>query len=65
MPHLHDIEFQKILGAIVTLIDADVQEAFCPTEIRKGNCGQPIAVETPLGWSLLDSSLSSARSNNC
>ena len=66
MPHLHDIEFQKIPGATVTLlIGADVPEAFCPIDIRRGNRGQPIAVETPLGWSLLGPSLSSARSSNC
>ena len=66
MPHLHDIEFQKIPGATVTLlIGADVPEAFCPIDIRKGNRGQPIAMETPLGWSLLGPSLSSARSSNC
>ena len=66
MPHLHDIEFQKIPGATVTLlISADVPEAFCPKDVRKSNRGQPIAVETPLGWSLLGASLSSARSSNC
>ena len=66
VPQLHDIEFQKIPGATVTLlIGADAPEAFCPIDIRKGNSGQPIAMETPLGWLLLGSLLFSARSSDC
>ena len=66
MPHLSGITFQRIPDATVTLlIGADVPEVFCPTDVRKGGRGQPIAFKSILGWSLLGPSLSSSRSSNC
>ena len=60
------LHFPRIHGATVTLlIGADAPEIFCMQSICKGTRGQPIAVETPLGWSLLGPSLSFATSKNC
>ena len=66
LPHLNDIVFPTVKGASVTLlIGADVPELFCPFSVRRGDRGEPIAIETPLGWSLLGPSLSSSESSNC
>ena len=43
---------------------ADNPEIFCTRDIRVGCKGQPIAVETRLGWSLLGPSLSLSTTNN-
>ena len=65
-PHLSDLEFPTLPGATVTLlIGADAPEIFCFRSTRVGSRGQPIAVETPLGWSLLGPSLSLSTSKNC
>ena len=64
--HLRDLTFPKVEGAAVTLlIGADTPELFCPLDTRKGKRGEPIAVETPLDWSLLAPSLSPSASRNC
>ena len=56
--HLKGINFQPVDGATVTLlIGANIPELFCISNSRRGLRGQPIAVETPLGWSLLGPSL--------
>ena len=66
MPHLRDISFRELRGAKVSLlIGADVPEIFCIKSFRKGPRGTPVAIETPLGWSLLGSSLSPSFSTNC
>ena len=66
LSHLRGLHFPRIHGATVTLlIGADAPEIFCMQSIRKGTRGQPIAVETPLGWSLLGPSLSFSTSKNC
>ena len=46
---------------------ADVPELFCVKSYRKPNQGSrlPVAIETPIGWSLLDPSLSPSYSTNC
>ena len=54
LPHLRDISFRELRGAKVSLlIGADVREMFCIKSYRKGPCGTPVAIESPLGWSLL------------
>ena len=64
--HLRDLTFPKVEGATVTLlIGADNPELFCPMDTCKDKRGEPIAVETPLGWSLLEPSLSPSGSRNC
>ena len=66
MPHLSDLSFPTIKGATVTLlIGANVPELFCPINARKGRRGKPIAIQTPLGWSLLGPSLSTSNTSNC
>ena len=63
---LRDIEFPQVKNATVTLlIGADCPEMFCVSEMRKGVRGQPVAIKTPLGWSLLGPSLSLGVSKNC
>ena len=65
-PHLRDLNFPKVHGATVTLlIGANVPELFCTRNVRKGARGQPIAVQTPLGWSLLGPSLFLSTFSNC
>ena len=64
--HLKGIPFSSIPRATVTLlIGADSPELFCAREVRKGMRGQPIAINTPLGWSLLGPSLSLSKAKNC
>ena len=54
MSHLPDLVFPKVDGASVTsLIEADAPKLFCPAAFRKGRRGEPVAIKTPLGWSLL------------
>ena len=66
LAHLRDIEFPQVANATVTLlIGTDSPEIFCTREFRKGCGGQPVAVRTPLGWSLLGPSLSLSVSKNC
>ena len=56
--HFKYIRFDTIPGALIqVLIGADVPEMFCVGNIRKGPKGTPYAIETPLGWSLLGSSM--------
>ena len=63
--HLKNLSFPHIPGATVTLlIGADNPEIFCIRDVRVGCKGQPIAIETPLGWSLLGPSLSLSTTNN-
>ena len=58
--------FPKVDGASVTLlIGADVPQLFCSAAFRKGRRGGPVAMKTPLGWSLLGPSLSLSSNQNC
>ena len=66
MNYLKGIEFNTIPGASVSLlIGADVPELFCMKSFRKGLHGTPVAIETPIGWSLLGPSLSPSYETNC
>ena len=66
MPHLSDLSFPTVKSATVTLlIGANAPELFCPINARKGRRGEPIAIQTPLGWSLLGPSLSTSNTSNC
>ena len=66
MAHLKDIEFPQIKAdRVIRLIDADIPELFLSTDHRKGRRGQPTAIKTPLGWSLLGLSLSASLATNC
>ena len=64
--HLRDISFPRVPGAKVSLlIGADHPDMFCAQEVRRGARKEPIAIKTPLGWSLLGPSLSLATTKNC
>ena len=66
VPYLNDIVFPTMKGVSVTLlIGVDVPELFCLLSVHRGGHGEPIVIETPLGWSLLGPSLSSSVSSNC
>ena len=66
MPHLCNLAFPKIDGASVTLlIEADVPQLFCLAAFREGRRSEAVAIKTPLGWSLLGSSLSLSSTQNC
>ena len=65
-PYLRDLNFPQVHEAITTLlIDANVPELFRMHNVCKGTRRQPIAVQTPLGWSLLGSSLFLSALSNC
>ena len=64
--YLDGVELHTVTGASVSiLIGADVPEMFCVKSFRKGPQGSPVAVETPVGWSLLGPSLSPSFNTNC
>ena len=58
-PHLHQVPFpdeQKSKASV--LIGMDVQDAFIPLEVRKGDPNEPFAIRSCLGWSILSGSVS-------
>ena len=53
-PHLNGIEFPKIpSNEVSVLIGSDVPEAHWVNDQRRGRRGQPYAVCSPLGWTLM------------
>ena len=53
-PHLRNIDIADLVDKKVTiLIGSDVPEALCPLEVRTGKIGQPHAVRTLLGWTVM------------
>ena len=63
--YLNDVVLNSIPGGTVSiLIGADVPELFCMNRFKRGPPGTPIAVETPVGWSLLGPSLSPSYATN-
>ena len=53
-PHLQDIELLSIDGSKVELIiGCNVPEAFWVLEEKRGNKGDPYAISSPLGWTLM------------
>ena len=53
-PHLQNIDIADLVDKKVTiLIGIDVPEALCPVEVRNGKIGQPHAVRTLLGWTVM------------
>ena len=66
LPHLSGVKLDTLSHSCVNLlIGADVLELFRIFNSRKGPRGAPCAIETPLGWSLLGSSLSPSFHRNC
>ena len=53
-PHLRDIKLPSIREKEVRLIiGTNVPDAFWVLEERRGNRGEPYAIRTPLGWTLM------------
>ena len=52
-PHLRDLSMPEQQGDVMLLIGVDAPEAFWMLEERRGNTGEPFAVRTTLGWSLV------------
>ena len=53
-PHLRDIKLPSISEKEVRLIiGTNVPDAFWVLEERRGNRGEPYAIRTPLGWTLM------------
>ena len=52
-PHLQDLHFPEVDGEVLLLIGVDTPEAFWVMEERRGNAGEPYAVKSTLGWSLV------------
>ena len=66
MEHLRNPALPRLAeGDVKLLIGTDVPKLFLPSSIRKGHRGQPVAVKTPLGWSLLGPSLSPSMAAKC
>ena len=64
--HLKDITLRQIENVTVTiLIRADTPKMFSVRSVRTGKRGQSIAIETPLGLSLLGPSLSTSVATDC
>ena len=53
MPYLSDIEVPKIdTNNVMLMIGTDCPGAHIPLEVRSGNCDQPYAIRTSLGWAI-------------
>ena len=66
MSHFRDICFDELHNAkVFFLIVADAPKMFCIKSYRKGPVGTLVAIETPIGWSLLGQSLSPSLRTNC
>ena len=64
-PHLRDLRLPPAArGDVLLLIGADVPEAFWTLEECRGKRGEPYALRTILGWSLLDPATAQHTSTN-
>ena len=51
--YLSDVDFPELDGGdVMVLIGADIAHLFIHLEVRQGRRDEPIAVKTPLGWTL-------------
>ena len=58
-PHLRQVPFPEVVRSKVSvLIGTDVQDAFIPLEVRKGDPNEPFAIRSCLGWRILCGSVS-------
>lgn len=57
-PHLHQVTFPEVeRNKVSVLIGTNVQEAFIPLEVKKGEPNEPFAIRSCLGWSILGGSI--------
>ena len=53
-PHLREVRFPEVeRRKISILLGTNIQEAFVPLDVRKGNRNEPLAIKSCLGWSIL------------
>ena len=52
-PHLADVVFERTAGSVDMIIGATHAEAWLGGECRMGAVGEPVAVKTLLGWTLV------------
>ena len=53
-PHLCQVPFPEVVRSNVSVfIGTNVQDAFIPLEVRKGEPNEPFAIRSCLGWSIL------------
>ena len=56
-PHLRQVTFPEVeRNKVSVLIGTNVQEAFIPLEVKKGEPNEPFAIRSCLGWSILGGS---------
>ena len=57
-PHLRQVTFPEVeTNKVSVLIGTNVQEAFIPLEVKKGEPNEPFAIRSCLGWSILGGSI--------
>ena len=65
-PHLRDVPLTRIPdGEVLLLIGVDVPELFWTLDERRGCQGQPYAIKTVLGWSMIGASAVNKSKKNC
>ena len=53
-PHLREVRFPEVeRRKISILLGTNIQEAFVPLDVRRGNRNEPLAIKSCLGWSIL------------
>ena len=63
-PHLQEVHFLEVKRRKISiLLGTNIQEAFIPLDVRKGNRNEPLAIKSCLGWSILGS-FSNVQSSN-
>ena len=57
-PHLRQVAIPEVeRNKVSVLIGTNVQEAFIPLEVKKGEPNEPFAIRSCLGWSILGGSI--------
>ena len=57
-PHLRQVAFPEVeRNKVSVLIGTNVQEAFIPLEVTKGEPNEPFLIRSCLGWSILGGSI--------
>jgi len=55
--HLQEVRFPEVeRKKISILLGTNIQEAFIPLDVRRGNRNEPLAIKSCLGWSILGGS---------
>jgi len=56
-PHLQEVHFPEVERKKISfLFGTNIQEAFIPLDVRRGNRNEPLAIKSCLGWSILSGS---------